>query len=94
MNDELVVRRQGRSVKSRPLTRTVCLSLTNSNCSTDAPVLACYGKPFFADTTISRAAAVSRLTTPVAMSFPSSTQIASLCPTPLALWVVSSVTYS
>ena len=58
-------------VNSRPLTRTVWFSLTNSNCSTDAPMEACQGKPFLAETTTSVAAAVSRETTPAATSWPS-----------------------
>jgi len=70
---------------SRPLTITRWLSLTNSNSSTAAPIDACHGNPLRAETTISRAAAVSRETTPVATSRPSSTRMASVWPTPLCM---------
>ena len=68
---------------SLPFTRTVWLSFTNSNCSTAAPMDACQGNPFRADATTSRAAGVSRDTTPDATRLPSWTRIALLCPTPL-----------
>ncbi|OQB83268.1 MAG: hypothetical protein BWX88_03458 [Planctomycetes bacterium ADurb.Bin126] len=74
-------------VNSRPFTVTAWLSLTNSNCSTPAPMLACQGKPLRAEMTTSRAAAVSREMTPSATSWPSLTRMAWEWPTPLlASW--------
>jgi len=70
---------------SRPLTRVFWFSLTNSNSSMAAAMEACQGKPLRAETTISFAAAVSRETTPAAISLPSSTRMASECPTPLCM---------
>ena len=70
---------------SRPLTSAVWLGLMNSNSSTDAAKEACHGKPLRAEATISRAATVSRETTPVAKSLPASIWIASVWPTPLCM---------
>jgi len=64
------------------LTITFWFGFTNSKSSTDAPIDACHGKPLRAEATISRAAAVSRDTTPVASKRPSSMRMLSVCPTP------------
>ena len=69
----------------RPLTVASWPSLTKWNSSTLAPIEACQGNPFRAETTISFAAGVSRETTPVASSLPPSIRIWSVWPTPLAM---------